>query len=131
MKDALGRGMPQGSLFCALTLPTTIGRSHHDTFVAWNATLGRLTSGVRRNWLRVVEISVCAAPHGARRFVPDPTDSRNPTSHSTMHLQDADILGCSGRRSPRRHRVPRCAGRPSDWHRAVYTSSLRRGELFV
>ena len=25
-----------------------------DTFGAWNATLGRLTSGVRRKWLRVV-----------------------------------------------------------------------------
>ncbi len=50
-----------------------------DTFAAWNATLGRLTSGVHRNWLRVVR-NLCLYRRRTLpdAFVPDPTGFPKP-----------------------------------------------------
>lgn len=43
-----------------------------DTFAAWDATLTRLTSGVRRNWLRVARnLCLYRCRTCATAFVPD------------------------------------------------------------
>jgi hypothetical protein len=57
LKEALGRQYSaERTILRALdAFLTTIDHDlTSDTFAAWNATLGRLTPGVRRNWLRVV-----------------------------------------------------------------------------
>ena len=121
MKEALGRRYAaERTILRALdTFLTTIDDDlTSDTFVAWNATLARLTPGVRRNWLRVAR-NLCLY---RRRtvpdvFVPDPTGiPETPRSHSTVSSRRQTSLGCSTppiTSSP--HRVHRCAGRPSDW----------------
>ncbi len=57
LKQALGRGFPtERAILRALDSFLTSRQADltMETFAAWNATLERLTSGVRRNWLRVV-----------------------------------------------------------------------------
>ena len=121
MKEALGRRYAaERTILRALdTFLTTIDDDlTSDTFVAWKATLGRLTPGVRRNWLRVVR-NLCLY---RRRTVPDalsPTqrDSRKPTRpFDRTSLRRQTSLGCSTPPiTSLPPRVHRCAGRPSDW----------------
>ena len=82
MKEALGRRFAaERTILRALDayLTTTDADLTRETLLAWNATLGRLTPGVRRNWLRVVR-NLCLY---RRRtvpdvFVPDPTGFPKP-----------------------------------------------------
>src|SRR5262245_1951375 len=70
MKEALGRRYAaERTILRALDafLTTRDADLTSDAFGAWNATLGRLTPGVRRNWLRVVR-NLCLY---RRRTVPD------------------------------------------------------------
>lgn len=104
-----------------------------DTFAAWNATLGRLTSGVHRNWLRVVR-NLCLYRRRTLpdAFVPDPTGFPKPhvsvrpyiftTAEIVRLLHAADRLDATPR-SPLRRETFRLA------IVLLYTSGLRRGEL--
>jgi hypothetical protein len=103
-----------------------------DTFVAWNASLGRLTPGVRRNWLRVVR-NLCLY---RRRtvpdvFVPDPTGFPKPHAPIRPYIfATTDRSAARRRRSPRRQL--RSLLRRETFRLAIvllYTSGLRRGEL--
>jgi integrase/recombinase XerD len=136
MKEALGRRYAaERTILRALdTFLTTVDDNlTSDTFVAWNATLGRLTPGVRRNWLPVVR-NLCLYRHRTVPdvFVPDPTGF--PTSHVPIRpyifttteiarlLDAADHLVATSR-SPLRQETFRLA------IVLLYTSGLRRREL--
>lgn len=136
LKEALGRRCSaERTIFRALDafLTSVDGDLTSDTFAAWNATLARLTSGVRRNWLRIVR-NLCLYRRRTmpEAFVPDPTGF--PTPHLAMRpyiftreeisrlLQAADRLGATAR-SPLRRETFRLAVV------LLYTSGLRRGEL--
>jgi integrase len=136
MKEALGRQYAaERTILRALdTFLTTVDDDlTSDTFVAWNATLGRLTPGVRRNWLRGVR-NLCLY---RRRtvpdvFVPDPTGFPQPhapirpyiftTTDIARLLDAADRLAATAR-APLRRETFRLA------IVLLYTSGLRRGEL--
>jgi integrase/recombinase XerD len=136
MKEALGRGYAaERTILGALDrfMTTLDDDLTSDTFVAWNATLDRLTPGVRRNWLRVVR-NLCLY---RRRtipdvFVPDPTGFPKPhtpiqpyiftTTDIARLLDVADHLVATSR-SPLRRETFRLA------IVLLYTSGLRRGEL--
>ena len=104
-----------------------------DTFGAWNATLGRLTPGVRRNWLRVVR-NLCL--YRRRRYPTSLSLTRQgfPKPHAPIRpyiftttdiarlLDAADHLVATSR-SPLRRETFRLA------IVLLYTSGLRRGEL--
>jgi integrase len=104
-----------------------------DTFGAWNATLGRLTPGVRRNWLRVVR-NLCLYRRRTvpGTFVPDPTGFPRPhdpirpyifsTTDIARLLDAADRLGATARAPLRRETFRLVIV-------LLYTSGLRRGEL--
>ena len=104
-----------------------------DTFQAWDATLARLTSGVRRNWLRVVR-NLCLYHRRTcpTAFVPDPASF--PTAHTPVppHIfTEAEIVRLvraveqlrPTATSPIRRTVFRLA------LVLLYTTGLRRGEL--
>jgi integrase/recombinase XerD len=104
-----------------------------DTFAAWNATLARLTPGVRRNWLRVVR-NLCLYQRRTIPdvFVPDPAGFPKPhaairpyiftTADIARLLQAADRVDATPL-SPLRRETFRLA------IVLLYTSGLRRGEL--
>jgi integrase len=136
MKEALGRRYAaERTILRALDrfMATIDDDLTSDTFVAWNATLGRLTSGVRRNWLRVVR-NLCLY---RRRtipdvFIPDPTGFPKPhvpirpyifTTTDIARLLDAADHLVATSRSPLRREAFRLA------IVLLYTSGLRRGEL--
>jgi integrase len=136
LKDALGRRYSaERTIFRALDafLTTVQGDLTSDTFAAWNATLGRLTPGVRRNWLRVVR-NLClhrrrTAPDA---FIPDPTGFPKPHAAIRPYIfttaEIAGLLHAADRidatpRSPLRRETVRLA------LALLYTSGLRRGEV--
>jgi integrase len=104
-----------------------------DTFATWNATLERLTPGVRRKWLGVVR-NLCLYRRRTmpEAFVPDPTGFPRPhaavrpyiftTADIARVLQVADRLDATPR-SPLRRETFRLA------IVLLYTSGLRRGEV--
>ena len=84
LKEALGRQYAaERAILRALDTFLTRARADLtvDTFAAWNATLVRLTSGVHRNWLRVVR-NLCLYRQRTRPnvFVPDATGFPDPIS---------------------------------------------------
>ncbi len=104
-----------------------------ESFEAWCLTLGHLTSGVRRNWMRVAR-NLCLYRRRTEPscFVPDP--SQFPPLHQPVqpHIFTEDevarLLGAAdrlqpGSSSPLRSRTFRLAVV------LLYTSGLRRGEL--
>ena len=135
MKEALGRRYAaERTILRALDafLTTIDDDLTSDTFVAWNATLARLTPGVRRNWLRVAQSLSVSAPHGPDVFVPDPTGFPKPhapirpyifTTTDIARLLDAADHLVATSRSPLRRETFRLA------IVLLYTSGLRRGEL--
>lgn len=136
LKEALGRRYAtERTILRALDafLTTIDDDLTNDTFGAWNATLGRLTPGVRRNWLRVVR-NLCLYRRRtvADVFVPDPAGFPKPhvpirpyiftTTDIARLLDAADHLRAT----------PRSPLRPETFRLAIvllYTSGLRRGEL--
>jgi integrase len=136
MKEALGRRYAtERTILRALDafLTTIDADLTGDTFGAWNATLGRLTPTVRRQWLRVVR-NLCLY---RRRtvpdvFVPDPTGFPKPhasirpyifTMSDIARLLDAADHLVATPRAPLRRETLRLA------IVLLYTSGLRRGEL--
>jgi integrase len=135
MKEALGRRYAaERTILRALdTFLTTIDDDlTRDTFVAWNATLRRLTPGVRRNWLHVVR-NLCLYRRRTLPdvFMPDPTGFPKPhapirpyiTTTDIARLLDAADHLVATSRSPLRRETFRLA------IVLLYTSGLRRGEL--
>ena len=135
MKEALGRQFAaERTILRALDafLTTTDADLTRETFLAWNATLGRLTPGVRRNWLRVVR-NLCLYRRRTvpDAFVPDPTGFPKPTAPFDRNLCDDRHRSVARRldhlvaytRSPLRRETFRLA------IVLLYTSGLRRGEL--
>jgi integrase len=136
MKEALGRQFAtERTILRALDtfLTTTDADLTRETFLAWNATLGRLTPGVRRNWLRVVR-NLCLY---RRRtvpdvFVPDPTGFPKPHTPIRPYIfattDIARLLVATDHLVP----TPRSPLRRETFRLAIvllYTSGLRRGEL--
>ena len=136
LKEALGRQCgAERTIFRALDgfLTTVDGDLTSETFAAWNATLGRLTSGVRRNWLRIVR-NLCLYRRRTMpdAFVPDPTGFPKPHVAIRPYIFTREdisrLLQAAGRlrataRSPLRRETFRLA------IVLLYTSGLRRGEL--
>ena len=128
MKEALGRRYAaERTILRALDrfMTTTDDDLTSDTFVAWNATLGRLTPGVRRNWLRVVR-NLCLY---RRRTIPD-VFVPDPTGFPTVHLyDDRHRSAARRRRSPRRHIAFTVAPRdlPTGHRAALHQRSASRG----
>lgn len=104
-----------------------------DTFAAWDATLTRLTSGVRRNWLRVARnLCLYRGRTCPTTFVPDAARFPKPHRPVRPHIfTEAEIvrLLCAAEQlrptpaSPTRRAVFRLA------LVLLYTTGLRRGEL--
>ena len=111
LKEALGRQCgAERTIFRALDgfLTTVDGDLTSETFAAWNATLGRLTSGVRRNWLRVVR-NLCLYRRRTMpdAFVPDPTGFPKPhvAIRPYIFTTGGHLPSAAGRGSAPRHRA--------------------------
>lgn len=136
LKEALGRQYAAERAILR-ALDTFLTGAHGDltaaTFAAWNATLERLTSGVRRNWLRVAR-NLCLFRQRTQPgvFVPDVFGFPTPhqpgppyiftSAEIARLLQIADGLVATPR-SPLRSETFRLA------IVLLYTTGLRRGEL--
>jgi integrase len=136
MKEALGRQFAtERAILRALdTFLTSIDADlTAETFAAWNATLGRLTSGVRRNWLRVARnLCLYRRRTSPEAFVPDPTGFPKPHTAVRPYIfttaDIAHVLAAADRLEP----SPRSPLRRETFRLAIvllYTSGLRRGEL--
>lgn len=136
MKEALGRQFAtERAILGALdTFLTSIQADlTADTFAAWNATLERLTPGVRRNWLRVARnLCLYRRRTTADAFVPDPTGFPKPhTAVRPYIFTTADIARLLSA-ADRLEATPRSPLRPETFRLAIvllYTSGLRRGEV--
>lgn len=104
-----------------------------DTFRAWEASLTRLTSGVRRNWLRVAR-NLCLYHHRTcpSAFVPDAAGFPKPHTPIRPHIfTDAEIARLV-RAAEQLRSTPASPTRRTVFRLAVvllYTTGLRRGEL--
>lgn len=136
LKAALGRQYAaERTIFRALdTFLTTIdGDLTSETFAAWNATLGRLTSGVRRNWLRVVR-NLCLYRRRTMpdAFVPDPTGFPKPHVALRPYIFTREEIFRLLQAAGQLNATARSPLRPETFKLAIvllYTSGLRRGEL--
>ena len=136
LKQALGRGFAAEKRILA-HLDSFLCRASSDltaeTFEAWCLTLEHLSSGVRRNWMRVAwNLCLYRRRTEPSCFVPDP--SQFPPLHQPVqpHIFTEDevarLLGAAdqlapGNSSPLRRQTFRLA------IALLYTSGLRRGEL--
>lgn len=139
LKRALGRGyaLEEAILraldaFLAAQVPGPADLTA-ATFAAWGQTLGRLRSGVRRNWFRIAR-NLCLYRQRTEPacFVPDP--ALFPVRHVPLvpyiftPSEIARLLQCADRLPP----GARSPLRPAAYRLAVvllYTTGLRRGEL--
>jgi len=136
LKDALGRQYAaERTILRSLDafLTTIHDDLTADTFAAWNATLGRLTPGVHRNWLRVVR-NLCLYRRRTvpDAFVPDPTGFPKPHASVHPYIFTAAEIAHLLRAADRLDATPRSPLRPETFRLAIvllYTSGLRRGEL--
>ena len=136
LKEALGRRYSaERTIFRALDafLTTVQGDLTSDTFAAWNATLGRLTPGVRRNWLRVVR-NLCLYRRRTvpDAFVPDPTGFPKPHAAIRPYIFTRGEIAGLLHAVDRLDATPRSPLRRETFRLAIallYTSGLRRGEL--
>lgn len=136
LKEALGRRYAvERAILRALDLFLTDIRSDltADTFQAWEATLARLTAGVRRNWLRVAR-NLCLYHRRTCpiAFVPDPAGFPKPHTPIRPHIfTEAEVtrlLHAADQLRP----TPASPTRSSVFRLALvllYTTGLRRGEL--
>lgn len=104
-----------------------------DTFQAWDATLARLTSGVRRNWLRVARnlclYHRCTCPTA---FVPDPAGFPKPHTPVRPHIFSEAEIARLVRAAEQLRPTPASPTRRTVFRLALvllYTTGLRRGEL--
>lgn len=136
LKEALGRQYAaERTILRSLdAFLTTIDHDlTSDAFAAWNATLGRLTPGVRRNWLRVVR-NLCLY---RRRtipdvFVPDPTGFPKPHTPIRPYIFTTADIARLLQATDRLDATPLSPLRRQTFRLAIvllYTSGLRRGEL--
>lgn len=104
-----------------------------DTFAAWDTTLARLTSGVRRHWLRVAR-NLCLYHRRTwpSAFVPDPASFPKPhvpvQPYIFTEAEIARVLAAADALTP----TPTSPLRREVFRLAVvllYTTGLRRGEL--
>jgi integrase len=104
-----------------------------ETFIRWCVTIDHLTSGVRRNWMRIVR-NLCLYRRRSEPtcFVPDPAGFPKPHQPRRPHLFEPEEIGRLLRvtddlqphsTSPLRREVFRLA------IVLLYTAGLRRGEL--
>jgi integrase/recombinase XerD len=136
LKEALGRRYAaERAILRALDVFLTDAHADltADTFQAWDATLTRLTSGVRRNWLRVAR-NLCLYRRRAcpTAFVPDPAGFPKPHTPIRPHIftqaEVARLLHAVEQFAP----TPASPTRSSVFRLALvllYTTGLRRGEL--
>ena len=89
-----------------------------DTFAAWDATLTRLTSGVRRNWLRVARnLCLYRCRTCPTAFVPDIAAFPKPHRPVRPHIFTDEEMraSCAPRSSCDPHPRPRPGGPCSAW----------------
>ena len=104
-----------------------------DTFAAWDATLTRLTSGVRRNWLRVAR-NLCLYRRRTcpTTFVPDVAAFPKPHISVRPHIFTAEEIARLVRAAEQLRPTPASPTRGTVFRLALvllYTTGLRRGEL--
>jgi integrase/recombinase XerD len=136
LKEALGRQYAaERTILRALDafLTTVHDDLTGDSFAAWNATLGRLTPGVHRNWLRVVR-NLCLYRRRSvpDAFVPDPTGFPKPHAPVRPYIFTTADIAHLLHAADRLDATPRSPLRRQTFRLAIvllYTCGLRRGEL--
>lgn len=136
LKEALGRQYAaERAILRALDAFLTDAQADltSETFRAWDASLERLTSGVRRNWLRVAR-NLCLYRRRIlpAAFVPDPLGF--PKSHVPVrpHIFTEAEIGRLLRATDQLSPTPASPIRREVFRLALvllYTTGLRRGEL--
>jgi len=136
LKEALGRRYAvERAILRALDdfLTDTHADLTADIFQAWDATLLRLTSGVRRNWLRVVR-NLCLYRRRTcpTAFVPDSSGFPKPHTPVRPHIFTEGEIVRLLRAADQLRPTPASPIRRDVFRLALvllYTTGLRRGEL--